>query len=90
MFWESQPLLASPTKKNGKSKSDVKRSRFSPEGLFKKNPGDFQSESQVVEKVQEFQNVSLTPIHISSTGFSSIKPDIPSKTVNRLSATFAG
>lgn len=57
---------------------------------LKRNPGDFQSESQVIEKVQEFQGVSLTPIHISSTGFSSIKPDSPSKTVNLLSATFAG
>lgn len=83
-------MLASPTKKNGKSKSDVKRSRLSPEGLFKEESGDFQSESQVVEKVQEFQGVSLTPIHISSTGFIPIKPDSPSKTVNLLSATFAG
>lgn len=57
---------------------------------LKRNAGDFQSESQVLEKAQEFQGVSLPPIHISSTGFSSIKPDSPSKTVNLLSATFAG
>lgn len=56
---------------------------------LKRNPDDFQNESQVVKKVEEFQGVSLTPIHISSTGFSPIKPDSPSKTVN-LSATFAG